>query len=317
VTRQIDRPIFFIGMPRSGTTLMFATFATHPDLGWFSQYQERFPAFPGIAGLARAADLLPGARKGVWRHTESRSLLQRLQIAPIEAWAIWERCCGEKFRFEYLEGVRATPEEQRRARRAVERTLLLQGKPRFATKITGPARIEYLSSIFPDALFVHVIRDGRGAAESIMRYPSWNDTFRMKFPAWRGGLAEAELAEWRERGSSPLELAAMQWRAVVERGRLEAAAHAPGRYHEVRFEDFIADPHPVIETLFGHVGLPSSERTHDYIDDRLEIRDLSASWRGRLSEPETAAVERLCGDLLRELGYPTGPGVQSAAAPAV
>lgn len=292
-------------MPRSGTTLMFATFATHPDLGWFSQYHERFPSTPGIAGLARAADLLPGARKGVRRHTDSRSLVQRLQIAPIEAWAIWERCCGEKFRFEYLEGVEATPEEQRCARRMVKRTLLLQGKRRFATKITGPARIGYLSSIFPDALFVHVIRDGRGAAESIMRYPSWNTTFRMQFPAWRGGLAESDLAAWRERGSSPLELATLQWRAVVEGARREAAELAPGRYYEIRFEDFIEHPHEKIEDLYAHAGLASAERPHDYIDERLQIRDLSESWRPRMAESEVKALERLCGDLLQELGYPT------------
>lgn len=316
MTPQIDQPIFFIGMPRSGTTLLFATYATHPDLGWFSQYEERFPSLPGVAALARLTDLLPGSRKGVRRHTDKRSLAQRLQIAPIEAWEIWERCCGEKFRFEYLEGVRATPEERSLARRRVGRTLLLQGKPRFATKITGPARIEYLSSIFPDALFIHVIRDGRASAESIMRYPSWQGTYRMTLPAWRGGLAEADLAAWRERGSSPLELAALQWRAVVEGARREAAAHAPGRYHEVRFEDFVANPHLTIDELFTDTGLPSASRTHDYIDERLEIRDLSSSWRRRINAPEGEALDDLIGELLTSLGYETGPEARARAASA-
>ena len=306
MTRQIDRPIFFIGMPRSGTTLLFATFAAHPDLGWFSQYHERFPSLPGVGAMARAADLVPSSRKGVRRHTDVRRLTQRLQIAPTEAWTIWERCCGSKFSFEYLEGVQATEEERSCVQRTVGRTLRLQGKPRFATKITGPARIEYLSSIFEDAIFIHVIRDGRAAAESLMRVAFWKDTFRLNLPAWRGGLDEADLAAWRERGSEPLELAALQWRTIVTGARREAAQHAEGRYHEVRFEDYISDPHTTIDALFDHAGLGPAERVHGYIDERLELRDLTSSWRQRVSEPEVEALDALCGDLLAELGYETG-----------
>jgi hypothetical protein len=306
VTRQTDRPIFFVGMPRSGTTLLFATFAAHPDLGWFSQYHERFPSLPGVGAMARAADLVPTTRKGVRRHTDVRRLAQRLQIAPTEAWTLWERCCGEKFSFEYLEGIEATDEERSCLKRTIARTLRLQGKPRFATKITGPARIGYLSSIFEDAIFVHVIRDGRAAAESLMRVAFWKDTFRLRLPAWRGGLDEADLAAWRERGSAPLELAMLQWRAIVTGARREAAVHAEGRYREVRFEDFIEDPHATIDALFAHAGLGPADRVHGYIDERLQVRDLTASWRKRVSEPEREAMDSLCGDLLSELGYETG-----------
>ena len=312
MTRQIDRPIFFIGMPRSGTTLLFATFAAHPDLGWFSQYQERFPSLPGVAAMARAADLIPRSRKGVRRHTDVRRLAQSLQIAPTEAWSIWRQCCGEKFSFEYLEGVEATDEESDRLRRTIARTLRFQGKPRFATKITGPGRIGYLSSIFEDAIFVHVIRDGRAAAESLMRVGFWKDTFRLNLPAWRGGLDEADLAAWRERGSAPLELAALQWRTVVTGARREAARHAEGRYHEVRFEDFIQSPHVTMEGLFSDADLGPAERVNEYIDERLELRDLTAAWRERVSDPEVEALDALCGDLLADLGYETGAGAKAA-----
>ncbi len=58
---EVDRPIFFIGMPRGGTSLTFASFAAHGDLGWFSQYMDRAPWLPGSAalhspGLRRAGD---------------------------------------------------------------------------------------------------------------------------------------------------------------------------------------------------------------------------------------------------------------------
>jgi hypothetical protein len=303
-------------MPRSGTTLLFATFAAHPRLGWFSQYQDRFPSLPGVAALRRAADLAPGARKGVRRHTDARRLAQTLQIAPTEAWAIWERCCGEKFSFEYLRETTATPEERECLRRRVRRTLRLQGKKRFATKITGPARIGYLSSVFGDATFVHVIRDGRAVAESLMRVPFWKDTFRLNFPAWRGGLAAPDIAAWRERGSSPLELAALQWREVTSGARDEARELAPGHYHEVRFEDFIRRPHETIDDILGASDLEIAPEVHHYVDTRVEIKNLSDAWRERIAPAETETLESLCGGLLEELGYDTGARAAAAASAA-
>ncbi len=45
---QILKPIFFIGFPRSGTTVAFEAFCQHRTLGWPSVYTERFPTHPGI-----------------------------------------------------------------------------------------------------------------------------------------------------------------------------------------------------------------------------------------------------------------------------
>ena len=37
-TLQILKPIFIVGAPRSGTTLLYDLLAQHPTLGWFSNY---------------------------------------------------------------------------------------------------------------------------------------------------------------------------------------------------------------------------------------------------------------------------------------
>jgi len=34
--KQIDRPLFMVGVPRSGTNIFYRTFAKHPDLAWIS-----------------------------------------------------------------------------------------------------------------------------------------------------------------------------------------------------------------------------------------------------------------------------------------
>jgi len=231
----IERPVFFVGMGRSGTTLLVAVVCAHRDLGWFSQHFARMPGFPAVTLLSRLADLDPGFRRSVARHGETSSPLERVRVAPAEAYSIWERCCGEKFLYDFMLGTTATDRERHCVRTTVAKVLRYQGKPRFTSKITGPPRIEYLSSIFPDAIFVHVIRDGRAVVESLLRVPFWRDSYRFREPAWRGGLTDDDLAAWRRDGASPLALAGMQWEAVLRITRREARQFVPERYAEVHY----------------------------------------------------------------------------------
>jgi hypothetical protein len=317
-TRGPQAPIFLIGMPRSGTSIVFGAFAAHEDLGWFSHYMNRFPAVPALALLGRLASLAPGTRKAVPRHGDPRRLVDRMKIAPTEAYGVWSRYCGEKFPLGYLLDVEATPTEARRVRRRVTTTTTLQGKPRFVAKLTGPGRIGYISSIFPDARFVHVIRDPRAVVDSLLRVPFWRDTYRRDQPAWRGGLSEQDVAAW-ERFGTPEALAAVQWGAVLRHTREEARRRDPRLYTEVRYEDFIAEPHETLTAMFAFADLHDDPGAHRFVDERLAVRDLRAGWRRRLSEEQVAVISTLLSEPMGELGYedavPAGEARVSAAEP--
>jgi omega-hydroxy-beta-dihydromenaquinone-9 sulfotransferase len=300
---EIRQPIFFVGMGRSGTTVMFQAFAAHPDLAWFSQYLNRQPRFPIVAVLSRIADWSPSMRQATSRSDQHHAWLERLRVGPAEANTVWQRCCGKDFIYGYQLGVQATAAEHRCLRRMVSSVLRYQGKPRFAAKLTGPARLEYLMSIFPDARFVHVIRDGRAVVRSLMRVPFWRDTWRMDRPAWHGGLGDRELGQWEAYERSPLALAAIQWRAVVRSARQEAARFAPARYSEVRYEDFIADPHTALDELAGVCDLPSSQAPHQFLEERIELRDMNVQWRSVFTDDELQMLNTVMGDTLEEFEY--------------
>ncbi len=296
------RPIFFIGMPRGGTTITFAAFATHRDLAWFSQYQDRLPWMPGLPLLTRAVDWLPSARKAVRRHGESRSRRSRLQITFSEAYGVWQRCCGERFVYDYMLGVDATEADAARVRRRMRSTMRLMGKHRFAAKLTGPGRVHYLNSICPDAIFIHVIRDPRAVVGSLLRVPFWRETDRYREPAWTGGLSPEEEAVWRDHGTAAA-LAAVQWGAVLRTTREEARELPDGRYRELRYEDFIADPHSTVDALHEFAGLARDPGAHAFIDERLAIRDLGDDWRQRLSADQVETVDAVLAGRLKDLGY--------------
>ena len=121
-----ERPIVFIGMPRSGTSIMFAAFAAHRDLAWFSQYMDQFPGIPGMELVTRLTALAPSSRKSVARQGEARSLADRLRISPLEAYNVWRRCCGLEFERGYLLDTSASPHASECVRRRVRRAMWLQ-----------------------------------------------------------------------------------------------------------------------------------------------------------------------------------------------
>jgi omega-hydroxy-beta-dihydromenaquinone-9 sulfotransferase len=290
-------------MPRSGTSLIYASFASHPDLAWFSQYQDRFPWFPGVAVLGRLPGLGSGLRKGVPRRGERKGLMERLRVAPAEAYAVWERCCGERFIYDYLLGEVPDAGERACMLATVRRTARLQGKPRFTAKVTGPARIQYLTTAFEGARFIHVIRDPRGVVDSLLRVPFWRDTHRLTRPAWSGGLSAAEVQAWSDSQSSPVALAAVQWGAVLRHAREEAAQFAADRYLEIRYEDFVAEPHAALTRMFEFSHLTDAPEAHGFIEDRVAVRDLGAGWRKRLTSDDVASIQHLLAEPMTELGY--------------
>jgi omega-hydroxy-beta-dihydromenaquinone-9 sulfotransferase len=306
---RIDRPVFFIGMPRSGTTVTFSAFATHPDLGWFTQYTHRFPRLMALAALPRIAEAVPFSRAGVERNGETWSVVDRLQINPAESageeYGIWTHCCGRKMQDSFLVDVKPTAHERELLRSKVAATLRYGGKKRFATKLTGPARIGFLDAAFDDAIFVHVVRDPRAVVGSLLRVPFWRDTYRLTEPAWSGGLGEDDLREWREAGESAAALAALEWRAVLELARAEAAPLGPDRYREFRYEDFIAAPEEALDEIIGFAALPPDRAPYEYAAERVGIRDLTENWRERLTEDEVRTIEEHTRAEMGRFGYET------------
>jgi omega-hydroxy-beta-dihydromenaquinone-9 sulfotransferase len=311
----VDRPIFFVGMPRSATTLLFEVFAAHKDLAWLSQPVARAPRLPMLAILSRLTDVTPRMRRAVRGSIQIRPSLERLRIGPVEAYTFWEDCCGEKFRFDYLLGVEATPDERRCVRSRISRVTRYHGKQRFAAKITGPGRIAYLTSIFPDAHFVHVIRDGRAVVSSLLRVGFWRERNRMNEPAWRNGLTAEDLEDWHRYDGSPLALAAVQWRRVVETTRAESERVAPDRYGEIHYERFLGTPHSVLDAVAGFCGLAPSTPAKQFLASRFALQDMNVQWRARFGLDEVEILNELIGPTLSCVGYSLDARLDPSALP--
>lgn len=144
-----------------------------------------------------------------------------------------------------------------------------------------------LATLFPDAQFVHIIRDGRDVVSSLARTRAAN----------RG---------WRRGPDIPaIDGLVNDWLTFVRSARQAGAALEPGRYHELRYEHLLADPIPTLRTTLRFLGEDIDTET---IDGMGEIR-AGRSWRQTLSPAEWLSFHRCppAEAMLHQLGYAPTP----------
>lgn len=299
-------PIFMIGVPRSGTSVLSEAVAAHRDLGGFTNHLNRLPGFPSLAVLTRLT-----AIPGIGRHLHGKkkqapgvaAQVRRMLPYLSEAFPVWERLCGGDFPTDYLID-RSAPEAVReRVGRYVGQVLGLQGKPRLFAKLTGPPRITYLSSLFPDAGFIHVIRDPRAVVASLLTVGFWERLGGFDAPWWQNGLTPLCLAEWEASGRSPAALAAIQWRRIIEVTEAERRRIPSERYLEIRYEAFVDAPHRSVSAVFQRMGLDDDPAAHRYLDGVGRLVRMNDKFRRLLTPDQIRLVERITGGWAARKGY--------------
>jgi hypothetical protein len=164
--------------------------------------------------------------------------------------------------------------------------------------------LRLLERLFPDALYVHLIRDGRDAALSFLSMPRGIVT-----ETWMHPRTAADFA--------------CQWHTEVTAAR-RLGRRVGSRYLEVRYESLVDDVEAVLRRICELAGLEYEAGMADYAGNvdvsakphqqRLTqpptkgVRD----WRAQMSADDVAAFERVAGDLLRELGYETSHATDAA-----
>jgi hypothetical protein len=192
---------------------------------------------------------------------------------------------------------RATPREIARLHRFCEWYRQAHGKARFVNKHPrNSVRIDYLRRVFPDARFIHVIRDGRAVVSSMVAQIRSRPR-RAKQPL--GGFCRPPGWQALLR-DDVVEQTALQWQAIVRHVRERGRALGPD-YREVRYETLCARPRETFRGLFEFAGLAAGEAALAGMPaEPLEARE---GWRERLTPGEAATVQKTAGDLLAELGY--------------
>jgi hypothetical protein len=268
----MTRPLFVVGCHRSGTTVMRRILNTHPSV-WLAketQYLAFLQLKPGDWHAARAQGelrehvrwLLPFLRATGWSRVPDPGALPE----QVTSWAGVYRWVCE------LE-------------RPQDRALAYWGDntPRYVSLVPE------LDRAFPDARYIHLVRDPRDVVRSAME-------------VWFGGNTALTAAEeWLERVGAGL-----------------AAGQLVGeRMYLLRFEDLLLDPQGTLGKLARFLDLPALfDPSHTGGDSGSLAREqhlakltspldpkVIGRYRQSLSAREIAEIEQLCQPFLRSFGY--------------
>jgi hypothetical protein len=197
-------------------------------------------------------------------------------------------------------------------------------------------RVGFVDEVLPTAKFIHLVRDGRDAAASALRW--WRGDYSLgknrsyiaaklrhvpptDLPLYAARLTrnmahrrmsrEQRAAHWGPRLQDleglllkhPLEeVCALQWQRCVDRAGEDLEELSSYRVFQVRYEDFVAQPAAYLEKMANFLGSP--------VDDELAAKataDVSGSQVGQgrcaLGPEERARVESLVRPTLARYGY--------------
>jgi hypothetical protein len=276
--------VFIVGCARSGTTLLQRIVDAHPqiaitpELHWITDHfrQRKWLAPEGRVTRAQVAKMVQNQKRFSqleFSREEFEGLLDSDEPVPYRT---------------FLGGIFALYGKH-------------QGKQLVGNKTPAYVRrIRSLHALWPQAKFVHLIRDGRDVGLSVL---NWHHADR----------TAGRYSTWAE---DPVSTVALWWKCKVRLGREGGQPLGPDLYYEMRYEALVAQPADACTKLCAFLGVPYDEamlrfhegrtRTEPGLDAKEAWRPITPGlrdWRAQMPAEEVERFEAAAGDLLDELGY--------------
>lgn len=277
-------PVFIVGCDRSGTTLLRLMLIQSPVL--HIPAESRFLGALGDQSEVYGDFLHPHQRWFFIRDLQTNRATSKTFTFPV-------------FRLTIEEAERALMDVAPTDFSGAAAALFLAsarkaGKPRWGDKTPCHVRdISRLGHAFPDAQFVHIIRDPRDVASSFVK------------AGWTQGSYRKAAEFWKER---------------VETGRRAGAELGPHAYREIKYETLLNNPSVELQSLCAWLTLEYTDNMldfHKHTDQDIPKehqnlfplvtkpldRSRAAAWRTSMLRRYVADVEAVAGDTMRECGY--------------
>jgi hypothetical protein len=273
-------PLFVVGVDRSGTTLLSLMLDSHSRLAipyeshFFVPFYQKQDTFGDLASRECRARLV--------EEILAEPYVQQWDGTPAIEDVDLDKCGS-------LSGA-INEVYSAYARR--------RGKDLWGDKTPAyTGHVHILDRLFPDARYVHIIRDGRDVALSITQ--QW----------------------W---GIKDFASALGYWRQLVETARGFLRTLPAERFVELRFEDLVADPERELRriaallrvdfepTMIDGYRANASQKVGKRIDQqhvhlkRAPSTDQCYKWKASLPEADRAIAHEIAGSLFRDLGYASG-----------
>ena len=283
-------PIFVVGCGRSGTTLLRLMLEAHSQVAipgeshfvyWIARMRARGKWPSELSG--------PGAREALITYLEGLHFHHEWRV-PFDVIAAAVRDPAVTTHGEAFQAV-------------FDCYRAAHGKKCWGDKT--PMHVQYmlmLDKLIPGCRFVHIIRDARPVAQSLMT---------------------------RKWGPRHISHAGHYWNWLVLSGMLGGAVLGPGRYYQLTFESLVAEKETQLRDLANWLGIGFEAGMLDYYQTESAKNYAKAGsvaqrlatpvdtgrltfWKESLPPRDQRSIARQSGALLSHLGYEVGPLATSA-----
>ncbi len=238
-------PVFLVGAERSGTTMLRLMLDHHPQIAWLNEFEY-------------AVDRI--SAEGVFPQIEEYAQwLEQHRIFKATKFHVNVALTYPDLIKDFL---------QQRGK--------LAGKP--IVGATVHRHFDRLLTMFPDARFIHLVRDPRDVAPSVIKM------------GWAGNVYAA--CRW--------------WIEAEQCWDLVADKVGQDRFVQIRYEDLLANPEQELAKACGLIGVAYDDAMLEYHTDTSYKRpDASAAqrWKKTLSKGKVALIEQRCAEILTDRGY--------------
>jgi hypothetical protein len=193
---------------------------------------------------------------------------------------------------EYLDLENVPPAKLRRWKEALMTFLKMitykSGKRLVLKSPPHTARIKTLKDMFPDGIFIHIIRDPFVVYASTVNL--WRTLYRtqgMQTPTF-AGLEEHVLATY------------LRMYERLEEGK---KLLGPERFYEVRYEDLVKDPVSAVARIYEHFGLGEFEKCQPRLEAYLATIKGYETNRYQLTEDQRTLVASRWRTVIERYGY--------------
>jgi hypothetical protein len=233
---QMNKPIFIVGSPRSGTSILTWCLGQHanifpvPESNWMGEF-----------GLNVAASYQMGIARG------DRTILSAMDISREEFFATFGRSINDLILRHRLD-----LEKKRKMTRPPTEPKMrwVDGTPEYSLHIYA------LRKLFPEALFIHVLRDAREVVRSMLNFHR---------------VAGTHLVQNEEQ-------AYKYWLRMVNACVQAEQAYGSAVVHRLSYTALIDDPERAIRSLLKFVGEPYSARCLDPLSRRINSSNVPSDF---------------------------------------
>jgi len=305
---QIIKPIFIIGVPRSGTTLLYRMLCKHPDLAWFSHEDLQF-FFPKKAQerlkkrftkMKENNEKIPNNERSLFVFgLKQENPLEGTTKIPIEAETFWIKCLGR----DYITDV--SEDKKNKIIQTIQKVLEKEKKIRFLNKSpNNNKRLFVLKKIFPDAKIINIGRDPRSVISSMLVRRELEGTFNVRIPFKNKTFRKISFLKQiflsSRKKVNAVDRYSNAYKQITENIHEFSIQHYDN-FISVIYEELLAEPEKVVTKILEFCELKKPSNLKDLIPKIEKTQD---KWKEKLTRKDEQKIFKMVKPSIKKMNYP-------------